>query len=188
MADGLAGDDVDAMAFLAQPDGEVFLGTSSGFSHYVPRADAPRVEPPPVRITSSAIGAKHDFSASFAALTYLKQDLIEYQVRLARTRRRMAPRRFARRAIRDARAGTVPFRGSRAAASRRVERAGVGAVHDRAGVVADELGARAGVAGDRGADRPRASRARGAAAPPQSRARSARRAAHARAGRRQYAR
>jgi diguanylate cyclase (GGDEF)-like protein len=83
MADGLAGDDVDAMAFLAQPDGEVFLGTSSGFSHYVPRADAPRVEPPPVRITSSAIGAKHDFSASFAALTYLKQDLIEYQVRLA---------------------------------------------------------------------------------------------------------
>ncbi len=82
MADGLAGDDVDAMAFLAQPDGEVFLGTSSGFSHYVPRADAPRVEPPPVRITSSAIGAKHDFSASFAALTYLKQDLIEYQVRL----------------------------------------------------------------------------------------------------------
>jgi diguanylate cyclase (GGDEF)-like protein len=82
MADGLAGDDIDAMAFLAQPNGEVFLGTSSGFSHYVPRADAPRVEPPPVRITSSAIGAKHDFSASFAALTYLKQDLIEYQVRL----------------------------------------------------------------------------------------------------------
>ena len=82
MADGLAGDDIDAMAFLAQPDGEVFLGTSSGFSHYVPRADAPRVEPPPVRVTSSAVGAKHDFSASFAALTYLKQDLIEYQVRL----------------------------------------------------------------------------------------------------------
>jgi diguanylate cyclase (GGDEF)-like protein len=82
LADGLAGDDIDAMAFLAQPDGEVFLGTSSGFSHYVPRADAPRVEPPPVRITSSAIGAKHDFSATFAALTYLKQDLIEYQVRL----------------------------------------------------------------------------------------------------------
>jgi diguanylate cyclase (GGDEF)-like protein len=82
MADGLAGDDIDAMAFLAQPNGEVFLGTSSGFSHYVPRADAPRVEPPPVRITSSSVGAKHDFSASFAALTYLKQDLIEYQVRL----------------------------------------------------------------------------------------------------------
>ncbi|HEV7573548.1 MAG TPA: diguanylate cyclase [Thermoanaerobaculia bacterium] len=82
MADGLAGDDIDAMAFLAQPNGEVFLGTSSGFSHYIPRLDAPRVEPPPVRITSSAIGAKHDFSASFAALTYLKQDLIEYQVRL----------------------------------------------------------------------------------------------------------
>jgi len=82
LADGLAGDDVDAMAFLAQPDGEVFLGTSSGFSHYIPRADAPRVEPPPVRITSSAISTKHDFSATFAALTYLKQDLIEYQVRL----------------------------------------------------------------------------------------------------------
>lgn len=82
MADGLAGDDVDAMAFLAAPDGEVFLGTSSGFSHYVPRSDPPRAEPPPVLITSSAVGAKHDFSATFAALTYLKQDLIEYQVRL----------------------------------------------------------------------------------------------------------
>jgi len=82
MADGLAGDDIDAMAFLAGPDGEVFLGTSSGFSHYVPRADPPRAEPPPVRITSTAVGAKHDFTATFAALTYLKQDLIEYQVRL----------------------------------------------------------------------------------------------------------
>ena len=30
--------------FLAKPHGEVFLGTSSGFSHYVPRADAPRVD------------------------------------------------------------------------------------------------------------------------------------------------
>jgi len=82
MSDGLAGDDTDAMAFLSEPNGEVFLGTSSGFSHYVPRADVPAVEPPPVRITSSAISAKHDFSATFAALTYLKQDLIEYQVRL----------------------------------------------------------------------------------------------------------
>jgi len=82
MADGLSGDDVDAMAFLAGPDGEAFIGTSSGFSHYVPRAGAPGIQPPPVRITSSSVGAKHDFSASFAALTYLKQDLIEYQVRL----------------------------------------------------------------------------------------------------------
>jgi ligand-binding sensor domain-containing protein len=82
MADGLSGDDLDAMAFLAGPDGEVFLGTSSGFSHYVPRMDAPRTEPPPVRITSSGVGDRHDFTASFAALTYLKQDLIEYQVRL----------------------------------------------------------------------------------------------------------
>ena len=82
MADGLSGDDVDAMAFLAGAGGEVFLGTSSGFSHYVPRADALIVEPPPVRITSSAVGAKHDFTAAFAALTYVKQDLIEYQVRL----------------------------------------------------------------------------------------------------------
>jgi diguanylate cyclase (GGDEF)-like protein len=82
LSDGLAGDDTDAMAILAEPNGEVFLGTSSGFSHYVPRADVPAVEPPPVRITSSAVSATHDFSATFAALTYLKQDLIEYQVRL----------------------------------------------------------------------------------------------------------
>jgi diguanylate cyclase (GGDEF)-like protein len=82
MSDGLAGDDIDAMAFLSEADGEVLVGTSSGFSHYVPRSDAPRAEPPPVRITSATVGARHDFSATFAALTFLKQDLIEYQVRL----------------------------------------------------------------------------------------------------------
>src|SRR5260370_15535050 len=70
------------MVFLADIDGEVLSGRSSGLSNCVPRVDAPRAEPPPVRITSSGISAKHDFSATFAALTYLKQDLIEYQVRL----------------------------------------------------------------------------------------------------------
>src|SRR5712691_5299214 len=75
-ADGLAGDDTDAMAFLCDPAGDVFIGTSAGFSHYVARPDPPRYDPPPVRIlsasTSAAPRAKRDFAARFAALTFFK--------------------------------------------------------------------------------------------------------------------
>ena len=187
-ADGLAGDDVDAMAFLAQPvvhSANVTSATSSGFSHYIPRADAPRVEPPPVRITSSAIGAKHDFSATFAALTYLKQDLIEYQVRLLGLEDEWRP--AASRDVRYAMLAPLPLRNAGAAAARPVERCRGDRFHHRSIVVADLVGASAGVAGDRGAHRPRSPRARCAAAPPQSRARGNRCATHARTGRRQYA-
>jgi len=83
-ADGLAGDDTDAMAFLCDERGHVFVGTSSGFSRYVPRADPPRRGPLRVAITSVARGARtRDFAASFSALTYFKPDLVEYEVRLA---------------------------------------------------------------------------------------------------------
>lgn len=83
-ADGLAGDDTDAMAFLCDARGHVFVGTSSGFSYYVPRADPPRRGPLAVAITSSSRGAQsRDFAATFSALTYFKPDIVEYEARLA---------------------------------------------------------------------------------------------------------
>jgi diguanylate cyclase (GGDEF)-like protein len=81
VADGLAGDDTDAMAFFADHNGDVFIGTSAGFSRYAPRVDPPRMEPPPVRLMSTSID-KRAFAASFAALTFFKDDLIETQARL----------------------------------------------------------------------------------------------------------
>jgi diguanylate cyclase (GGDEF)-like protein len=81
IADGLAGDDTDAMAFRAEPDGEVFIGTSAGFSHYVPRPDPPRMEPPPVRLMSAGV-EKRNVTVSFAALTFFKEDLVEMQTRV----------------------------------------------------------------------------------------------------------
>lgn len=82
-ADGLAGDDTDAMAFLCDVRGHVFIGTSSGFSHYVPRADPPRRSAPAVILTGSTLSETGDFSATFSALSYFKPDIVEYEVRLA---------------------------------------------------------------------------------------------------------
>jgi diguanylate cyclase (GGDEF)-like protein len=97
--DGLAGDDTDAMAFLADANGNVFIGTSSGFSHYVERPDPPRRVPPVVALTSATLGTadvpltgglsfpssaqKRDFAATFSALSFFKPDIVEYDVRLA---------------------------------------------------------------------------------------------------------
>jgi diguanylate cyclase (GGDEF)-like protein len=81
--DGLAGDDTDSMAFYCDPRGDVFLGTSSGFSHYLPRADPPRLDPPPVRLATAVLGTKREFAATFSALSFFKPDILEYEVRMA---------------------------------------------------------------------------------------------------------
>ena len=81
--DGLAGDDTDAQAFYCDARGDVFIGTSSGFSHYVGRAGQPRLDPPQVRLTGVEVAPRHGFSASFSALSYFKPDIVEYEVRMA---------------------------------------------------------------------------------------------------------
>jgi diguanylate cyclase (GGDEF)-like protein len=83
-ADGLAGDDCDANAFYCDARGDVFIGTSSGFTRYVPRADAPRLAPPPLWV-SAAIGGRRgrDLTAEFSALSYFKPDIIDYEYRLS---------------------------------------------------------------------------------------------------------
>ncbi len=82
-SDGLAGDDTDAQAFYCDSRGDVFIGTSSGFSHYVGRADPPRLDPPPVRLTSVELGPRHGFNVSFSALSFFRPDIVEYEVRMA---------------------------------------------------------------------------------------------------------
>lgn len=81
-ADGLAGDDTDAMAFYCDSTGAVFIGTSSGFSRYAARPNPPHFDPPPVRLTSTNLGRRRDFSASFSALSFYKPDIVEYEARL----------------------------------------------------------------------------------------------------------
>ncbi|HKR62625.1 MAG TPA: triple tyrosine motif-containing protein, partial [Thermoanaerobaculia bacterium] len=96
--DGLAGDDMDAHAFLCDARGDVFIGTSSGFNRYVERADRPRRDAPAVVVTSATLGSaevplaggarfpstwqKRDFAATFSALSFFKPDIVEYDVRL----------------------------------------------------------------------------------------------------------
>jgi diguanylate cyclase (GGDEF)-like protein len=83
-ADGLAGDDTDANAFYCDAQGNVFIGTSSGFTRYVPRADAPRFAPPPLWVSASTRGrGGRDLVAEFSALSYFKPDIIDYEYRLA---------------------------------------------------------------------------------------------------------
>jgi diguanylate cyclase (GGDEF)-like protein len=81
-SDGLAGDDTDASAFYCDARGDVFLGTSSGFSHYVPRGDPPLLRSPPVRLTHVELGPRRAFSVEFSALSFFKPDIVEYEVRL----------------------------------------------------------------------------------------------------------
>ena len=82
-SDGLAGDDTDAQAFLCDERGEVFIGTSSGFSRFVARADQPRLEAPPLVITQSKLSGLRDFDVAFSALSFFKPANIEYETRLA---------------------------------------------------------------------------------------------------------
>jgi diguanylate cyclase (GGDEF)-like protein len=81
--DGLAGDDTDAQAFLCDERGEVFVGTSSGFSRFVARRDPPSLGAPPIVITNWKLSDRRDFDASFSALSYFKPALVEYETRLA---------------------------------------------------------------------------------------------------------
>jgi diguanylate cyclase (GGDEF)-like protein len=95
---GVAGDDVDAMAFLTEPNGSVFIGTSSGLSMYRSEAEPERVEPlKPVLLRASVgdkllplgNGATPSFSSryntlkvEFAVLSFLRQSQVEYGIRL----------------------------------------------------------------------------------------------------------
>jgi len=97
--DGLIWDDCAANAFLAEPDGRVWIGTLRGLARYTP-GDNPAPLSPPVVITSLRFGERsadpgshggshlqipfrdHDFLASFAGLSFLNESRIRFRYRL----------------------------------------------------------------------------------------------------------
>jgi diguanylate cyclase (GGDEF)-like protein len=96
--DGVAGDDIDAMAFLADRDGGIFIGTSSGLSLYRNPSNFSRLQPPkPVFLgatladnplaESGAIKQtfshrQNEFKANFTVLSFLQESQIEFGTRL----------------------------------------------------------------------------------------------------------
>lgn len=96
--DGVAGDEIDAMAFLVEPDGSVFVGTSSGLSMYRSEAETEVTHAPkPVFLSISisdhplAPGTEerpkfphnlNTLNIEFAVLSFLHESQIEYGIRL----------------------------------------------------------------------------------------------------------
>ena len=56
--DGLIWDDCDLHAFAAEPDGHIWIGTSAGLSHFLPR-DAPAESEPPRTVFTSVVSGKN---------------------------------------------------------------------------------------------------------------------------------
>jgi diguanylate cyclase (GGDEF)-like protein len=95
---GVAGDDINAMAFLVETDGSRFIGTSSGLSMYRNNTDSNRVQLPkpvflsadlndnPLKQTDDAAQKfSHQFNTlevKFAVLSFAHESQIEYAIRL----------------------------------------------------------------------------------------------------------
>lgn len=97
-ASGLITEDMSQNAFLAEPDGSVWLGTSRGLVRYRPGAAAGRPVPPPILLTEARAGGQalsligdpvrlgrgqRDVRLSWAAPTFLEPHRVRYRYRLA---------------------------------------------------------------------------------------------------------
>ena len=105
-ADGLIWEDTDANGFLAEPNGDVWIGTSRGLSHFHPPKKLSPEAPPKVLLTSIQFGSSGETwpalgekpgepigplttryadqmtAIKFAALTYAHEDQVRFQYRL----------------------------------------------------------------------------------------------------------
>ena len=98
-SDGLIWDDCNTNAFLADPDGSIWVGTSRGLSRFLPVSTPAASVPPPVVFTSvkfgdqtvepGAIGAipyrRNSLQVRFAALTLVQESSVLFRYRLERT-------------------------------------------------------------------------------------------------------
>jgi signal transduction histidine kinase/CheY-like chemotaxis protein len=107
-ADGLIWEDTNLNGFLAEPNGDVWIGTGHGLSRFHPPKTVSAPAPPKVLLTSVQFGdsndhwhvleAKPDEWASlktryvdrvtvikFTALTYLHEDQVQFRYRLGKT-------------------------------------------------------------------------------------------------------
>ncbi len=94
--DGLVEEDTNNMAFLADPNGDVWIGTATGLARYLGSRERPQPGPPSVafrKLTLAGIPllpgqelrlprTRRTLEASYAALSYYKEGSLEYQVRL----------------------------------------------------------------------------------------------------------
>ncbi len=95
--EGMPGEDCDSMAFMADPNGDVWIGTSTGLAHYVNQSEKRVVTPPATAIVEAALGDKavdpstevsversrNTLIARYSALGYLNETRVEYQISLA---------------------------------------------------------------------------------------------------------
>ncbi|MFL6659134.1 MAG: diguanylate cyclase [Massilia sp.] len=97
-AEGLIGEDITAMAFLAEPDGDVWFGTTKGLVHFDQKAFAalPVQQPLVTSLIKLAIGGKdypasasgvrvaagETFEVRFAGISFIGEGNIQYRERL----------------------------------------------------------------------------------------------------------
>ncbi|HUA86838.1 MAG TPA: two-component regulator propeller domain-containing protein [Bryobacteraceae bacterium] len=95
-SDGLIWDDCNTNAFMADPDGGVWIGTSRGLSRFLPAANRPASVPPPVVFTSVKFGdqnadpanigeipyRRNSLDVKFAALTFVQESRVLFRYRL----------------------------------------------------------------------------------------------------------
>lgn len=96
--DGLAGDDVNSMAFRSEPNGDVWIGTSSGLAHFRAQAYSGVAVPPQAQLLSCRLGGRqhalagpgiphveyreNTFEVRFAAPSFARAGGLSYRVRL----------------------------------------------------------------------------------------------------------
>ncbi|HUJ27836.1 MAG TPA: diguanylate cyclase, partial [Myxococcales bacterium] len=82
-ARGMAGDDCDATAFLADADGDVWIGTSTGLGRFIGGNYLGPPEPPRAVVVQSRLNEKDStLEVHFAGLSFLDEARVQHQVRL----------------------------------------------------------------------------------------------------------
>lgn len=97
-SDGLVGEDCNNMAFLAEPNGDVWVGTSAGAGRFDAKAWTGSPVPPETAILSIKLGetswdtlpkeaprvrhAANTFECRFASLSFVRETAVQYQTRL----------------------------------------------------------------------------------------------------------
>ncbi|HOW86773.1 MAG TPA: diguanylate cyclase [Candidatus Aminicenantes bacterium] len=96
--EGLVDEQTDAMAFLADPNGDCWIGTRSGIGHFVAALPCAPPSPPPTVILRASLGGQpvpvgagepvrvryraNDLSAYYATPSYIYGDSVEHEMRL----------------------------------------------------------------------------------------------------------
>ena len=98
-SDGLIWDDTNTNAFLAEPNGSVWIGTSRGLSRFLPRSTPIPAVPPPVVFTSVKLGGQevdpsvvsevpygqNSLQVQLAALTFVQESSVVFRYRLGQS-------------------------------------------------------------------------------------------------------